>query len=116
MTTRRLVLLLGAALLVIGIIGLLMPISTSDGNGGNIVCGNAVAADYTAARDANNRSVAGVPILNQVVPHADFVAQCNSAVSGRRAWTIPVAVIGLLAAGGSMLMGGRARTGADRAL
>lgn len=104
MTTRRLVLLLGAALLVIGIIGLLMPVSTSDGNGGSIGCGNAVAADYTSARDANNHSVAGVPILNQVVPHADFVAQCQSAVSGRRAWTIPVAAIGLLAAGGSMMI------------
>ena len=114
MTTRRLVLLLGAALLVSGIIGLSVPVSTSDGNGGSIGCGNAVASDYTAAQDANNHSVAGVPILNQFVPHADFVTQCQSAVSGRRAWTIPVAVIGLLAAGGSMLIGDRTRAGADR--
>lgn len=114
MTARRLVLLLGAALLVIGVIGLLVPVSTSDGSGGSIGCGTAVAADYTAARDANNRSVAGVPILNQVVPHTDFVAQCNSALSGRRSWSIPVTVIGLLVAAGSMLVGGPARASADR--
>lgn len=93
---------------MIGAIGLLMPVSTSDGNGGSIGCGNGISADFTAARDANNRSVAAVPILNQVVPHTDYVAQCQSALSGRRTWAIPVAVIGLLAAGGSMLLRDRA--------
>ena len=101
------VLIAGVVALLIGVIALLMPVSTSDGNGGSISCGNGVAADLSAARDANNTSVAGVPILNQVVPHADFVAQCESALSARRAWSIPVAVIGLLVAGGSMFVGDR---------
>lgn len=94
----------GVAALLIGVIALLLPVSTSDGSGGSISCGNGLSADFAGARDANNRGVAGIPILNQVVPHTDFVAQCQSEVSGRRAWSIPVAVLGLLVAGGSMLV------------
>lgn len=96
-------------MLLIGVVALLLPVSTSDGNGGSIACGNGVSADLSGARNANSTSVAGVPILNQVVPHADYVAQCQSAVSGRRAWSIPVAVFGLLAAAGSVLAEGRSR-------
>lgn len=107
MTARRALLLAGIAALLIGVIGLLLPVSTTDGNGGNIACGNGIAADMSAAREANSSSVAGVPILNQVVPHADYVAQCQSEVSGRRAWAIPVAVLGLLGAGGSLFVGDR---------
>lgn len=107
MTVRRLVLAIGAVLLVVGVVALLVPVSTSDGNGGSIGCGNAVSADLSAAREANSKTVAGVPILNQVVPHNDYVAQCQSAVSQRRAWSIPVAVIGVLVAGGALLIGGR---------
>ena len=112
MTARRVVLLAGIAALLVGVIALLMPVSTSDGNGGSIACGNGLSADMSSAREANNSSVAGVPILNQVVPHTDFVAQCQSEVSGRRAWAIPVAVLGLLVAGGSMFVS--ARAGAQR--
>jgi hypothetical protein len=68
---------------------------------------NAVSADLSTAREANSNTVANVPILNQVVPHNDYVAQCQSAVSQRRAWSIPVAVIGVLVAGGALLVGGR---------
>jgi hypothetical protein len=33
--------------------------------------------------------------------HTNYTAQCQSAVSGRRAWTIPVAIVGLVVAAGS---------------
>ena len=105
MNARRVVLLAGVAALLIGVIALLIPVSTSDGNGGNINCGNGLSADMSAARQANDRSVAGVPILNEVLPHTDYVEQCASEVSGRRAWTVPLAVVGLLVAGGSMFVG-----------
>lgn len=107
MNSRRVVLLAGLVALAIGVIALLVPVSTTDGNGGNIACGNGIAADISAARATNDRGIAGVPILNQVVPHTDFVAQCQSAVSGRRAWAIPVVVLGLLVAAGSTLTGSR---------
>jgi hypothetical protein len=108
MAVRRLILLVGAVLLVAGVIALLVPVSTSDGNGGSIGCGNAISADLSQAREANNRNVvANVPILNQVIPHTDFVAQCQSSVSQRRAWSIPLTVIGVLVAAGSLVAGGR---------
>lgn len=105
---RRLVLVVGAAALVAGIIGLLVAVSVSDGNGGSLGCGNAAVSDLSAARQANNTSVASIPILNQVVPHTDFVALCQSALSSRRSWTIPVAAIGAIALAGTFFVrGGR---------
>jgi hypothetical protein len=97
MTVRRFVLVLGAVALVVGIIGLLVPVSVSNGNGGSLGCGNAAISNLSSAREANNKSVASIPILNQIVPHTDFVAECQSALSGRRSWTIPVTVIGAIA-------------------
>lgn len=104
MTVRRLVLAAGAVILVIGIIGLLVPVKVSDGNGGNIGCGNALVSDLSSAREANNKSVANVPILNQIVPHTDFVAECQSALSSRRSWSIPVAVIGAIVVVGAFFV------------
>jgi len=96
-TLRRLILAVGAVVLVVGITGLLMPVSVSDAGGGSLGCGNAAISDLSSAREANDKSVASIPILNQIVPHTDFVAECQSALSGRRSWTIPVAVIGAIA-------------------
>jgi hypothetical protein len=101
MNARRLILLVGAALLVAGVIALLVPVSIT-GDGNSISCGNAVAADTSEAEAANNKTVANVPILNQIVPHTDYVANCQSAVSSRRTWSIPLTVIGLLAILGSL--------------
>jgi hypothetical protein len=98
-----LILLVGAALLVAGVIALLVPVSIT-GNGKSIGCGNAVAADSSQAEAANGQTVADVPILNQIVPHTDYVAECNQAVSSRRSWAIPLAVVGLLVAAGSLVV------------
>jgi hypothetical protein len=101
---RRLIIGVGAMLLLAGVIGLLVPVSVSDGNGKSIGCGNAVATDLSAARNANDSSVANVPVLSQVVPHTDYVAKCQSEVGTRRAWTIPLTVVGILALGGALLV------------
>jgi len=106
-TLRRLIIGVGAVLLLAGVIGLLAPVSISDSNGHSIGCGNAVATDLSAARSANETSVANVPILNQIVPHTDYVGQCQSSVGSRRAWTIPLAVLGIIAIGGTLLTGRR---------
>ncbi|GFG48699.1 aminopeptidase [Mycolicibacterium agri] len=103
MSARRLVLLIGAIVLVAGVIALLVPVSVT-GDGQSISCGNAIAADTSQAEAANSKTVAGVPILNQIVPHTDYVAMCQDAVSSRRSWSIPLAVIGALALAGSMLV------------
>jgi hypothetical protein len=104
MTVRRLILGVAAVLLVAGVIGLLMPVSVSDGNGSSLGCGNAVVADLTAARNANDKSVANIPIVNQFVPHTDYVALCESSLGSRRAWTIPLTVVGLVGIAGALLV------------
>ena len=96
MTVRRLILGVAAVLLLAGVIGLLVPVSVSDGNGGSIGCGNAVVPDLTAARNVNDKSVASIPVVRQFVPHTDYVAQCESSVESRRMWTIPLTVVALL--------------------
>src|SRR5690348_11799992 len=67
MTMRRLIIGVGAVLLLAGIIGLLAPVSVSDSNGHSVGCGNAVATDLSAAQSANNSNGANIPILNQIV-------------------------------------------------
>ena len=100
---RRLILLVGAGLLIAGVIALLVPVSVT-GDGQSIGCGNAIAADSSEAEAANNRTVANVPILNQIVPHTDYVAKCQDAVSSRRSWSLPLTVVGALAVVGSLVV------------
>ena len=94
--------------MIIGVIGLLVGVSVPGPDNAGIGCGNGVATDLSAAREANNNNPANLPILNEVIPHSDYVAQCQSAMSGRRAWTIPVAVVGLVVIAGSFFVGSRA--------
>jgi len=111
MSLRRLALLLGALLLVAGVIALLVPVSVPGNDSGSIGCGNAVSEDLTSARAANNGTVANVPILNQLLPHTDFVAQCESAVSSRRSWSIPLAVVGAVVLAGALVVRPTGRVG-----
>jgi hypothetical protein len=108
MNLRRLILLVGAVVLVVGVIGLLVPVKVPGPDNGSIGCGSALASDSSAAQQADNQNPANLPILNQVLPHANYVTQCASAVSSRRTWAIPVAVIGLVVIAGSFVVGGRA--------
>jgi hypothetical protein len=103
MNARRLILLVGAVLLIAGVIALLVPVSVSDEDQ-SIGCGNAVATDLSDARAANDKNLANVPILNQIVPHEDYVAECQEAVSSRRTWSIPLAVVGAVVLAGSLLV------------
>ncbi|MCV7282053.1 aminopeptidase [Mycolicibacterium flavescens] len=112
MNLRRMLLLVGAVVLLVGVIGLLMPVSIPGPDNQKIGCGNAIAADDSAASQADSNNPVNLPILNEVVPHTDYVAQCQSAVSDRRTWTIPVAVIGVVVLAASFFVGGRtARAG-----
>jgi hypothetical protein len=117
MNTRVLILIAGAVLLVAGVIGLLVPVSAASGTDGKSVgCGSALMSDLSEAQAAdNNLSNTGADLTKKVAPslapaipgQTNYVAACNSALSGRRAWTIPLAVVGLIVAGGSFLVRGR---------
>ena len=112
MNLRRLIMLAGAVVLIAGIVGLLVPVSVAGPNGANIGCGNAIASDLSAARQADNSNVANLPVINQLVPHTSYVSDCQSALSQRRAWTIPLAVVGVIAiAGAALIRGGAGRLG-----
>jgi uncharacterized membrane protein YraQ (UPF0718 family) len=100
---RRLIMVLGAALLLAGVIGLLIPVSVPDGNGGSIGCGNAIASNLQGARTANDKTGANIPVIGQLIPHTDYVSQCQSSLSSRRSWSIPLAVVGVLVIGGALL-------------
>jgi hypothetical protein len=110
MTVRRLILFVGAALLIAGIVALLVPVSvqssSGQGTGQSIGCGNAVVADLSAAQAADQNNPVNLPIVNQLVPHTTYVAQCQSSLSQRRTWSIPLAVIGALAIAGAFLVRG----------
>jgi hypothetical protein len=103
LTARRLILLVGAIALIAGIIALLVGVSAS-GENGSVGCGNAIAGDLSTARDKDNGNLANLPVVNQFVPHTNYVSACNSALSTRRAWSIPLAGVGLLVMGGSLLV------------
>jgi hypothetical protein len=100
---RRLIMVVGAVLLLAGVIGLLIPVSVPDGSGGSIGCGNAIAANLQSARSANDKTGANIPIVGQLVPHTDYVSECQSSLSGRRSWSIPLAVLGLVVVVGAAL-------------
>lgn len=76
MNVRRLIMLVGAVVLLAGVIGLLIPVSVPDGggsNGGSIGCGNAIASNLQAARSANDKTGANIPIVGQLVPHTNLL-------------------------------------------
>jgi hypothetical protein len=101
-------------LLVAGAIGLLAPVSISSSDGASIGCGNAVAADTSDAQAANDKNVvAEIPILNQVVPHRDYVSECKSSISSRRTWTIPLTIVGAVVIGASFMLRGSRKVGAE---
>ncbi|MGX9672531.1 aminopeptidase [Mycobacterium sp. HM-7] len=113
MSVRRMILLGGVILLLVGVIGLLVPVSASTSDGKEIGCGSALFQDLDQARSANASSVAGVPILNEIVPHTDYVALCESELSGRRTWSIPVAILGIVIAAASFAVRGGAGVAAS---
>ncbi len=112
MTLRRLIVLAGAIVLIAGVVGLLVPVSVSGTNGEKIGCGNAVASDLSAARQADSQNLANLPVISQIVPHTSYVAECQSALSHRRAWSIPLAVVGVVVVVGAFVIrGGAGRLG-----
>lgn len=88
MTNRGWFLLcLGGALVAIGLVALNFPVflDAYDQWGWQIKCGTGYSTNMMQA-----------DIANQAFPQTNFVDQCQGALAVRRAWTIPLAVIGWL--------------------
>jgi hypothetical protein len=99
--SRKTIIGVCAALLLAGVIGLLIPVSVSDG-GGMIGCGNAVSTDESAAARATDQGAARKPIPHQFVPRTDYGVLCDSSVTNRRIWTVPLAFVGTIGIVGAM--------------
>jgi hypothetical protein len=83
----------GLAVLVAGVVGLFLPVSVWDGHSSTVACGNALVANQSGPEAGNATSVQSAPV-DPTVPHPDFVAECGSAISGRRHWAIPLVIVG----------------------
>lgn len=114
MIARRIALSVGLVLLLVGIVGLLSPVSVSPGLR-TVSCGTAVAPDLAAAReqppDQTEVSTMELPNAGEEVGSADYTELCRYELSDRRAWTITLAAAGalLVAVGGALTL--RARRG-----
>jgi hypothetical protein len=80
-----LILCVGGALVGIGLLALNFPVFLDryDQWGWQIKCGTGYSTNLVQAE-----------IANQGFPQSNFVDQCQSALMVRRAWTIPIAVVG----------------------
>jgi hypothetical protein len=105
-------LLVGAVVLIAGVVGLFLPVSVFDGASSTVACGNALTPNQSEARAAND-SVVAIPPPNQAIPHPNYAVECESAISGRRHWAIPLVIVGAAGVLLGVLFGGR-RGGARR--
>jgi hypothetical protein len=90
----------GAVALIVGIAGLLTPVSVSPEDK-TVSCGTAVAPDLSEARANDDRSAANVPILGEVeaevVADINYTRLCQMDIEDRRIWTISLAGVGAFA-------------------
>jgi hypothetical protein len=77
----------GGALVGIGLVALHFPVflDAYDQWGWQIKCGTGYSTNLIQAQ-----------IANPTLPQNNFVEQCQSALAMRRAWTIPIALVGWL--------------------
>ena len=93
MNNRLRNLLVGAAVLIAGIVGLFLPVSVWDGGSSTVGCGNAIIAEKPVPSTTNPGQIS-VDVPGQAVSHPDYAAQCDSAISSRRHWAIPLVIVG----------------------
>jgi hypothetical protein len=86
-------LLIGAAVLIAGVVGLFLPVSVWNGGGSTVGCGNAIVAEKPPPSMTNPGQIS-VDAPEQAVSHPDNAAQCDSAISSRRHWAIPLVIVG----------------------
>lgn len=108
---RLILVLAGAVTLIVGVVGLLTPVSVSP-ELQTVGCGSAVSPDFSAARTANDY-VSALPQSDEVVVGIDYTELCRMELKDRRILSITLAAGGvlILAAGMTMLVRSRQKTG-----
>jgi hypothetical protein len=107
-------LLVGNVVLIAGVAGLFLPVALFDGGSSTIGCGNALTVNQSEARAANDATVGNPPPAGQVAPRPDYAAECETAISGRRHWAIPLVIVGAAGILVGVLFGGRRRPSPGR--
>lgn len=99
---KKFVGLVGAACLVAGLLFLLVPVELDHG----MSCGSAAAPQLAAARtkDAQNELGRTLSGGKSLFDETDFAGDCRSKLSTRRAWAIPLAVVGGIVALGALVV------------
>lgn len=97
MIARLVALMLGGLLLLVGVVGLVTPVSVSPGMQ-TVQCGTAVAPDLAAARAQapaeTEISPMDLPYSGELVGKADYSELCRYELADRRAWTVTLAGTG----------------------
>ncbi|MDY6998425.1 MAG: hypothetical protein SW019_17630 [Actinomycetota bacterium] len=99
MILRRSALAVGLVAVLVGIVGLLVPVSVSPGLS-TVSCGSAVSPEPATAQEqapADTRTQPEAPpFYSEQVDNVDYAELCSDEISDRRAWTITVIVVGVL--------------------
>ena len=86
-------LVVGAAVLIGGIVGLFLPVTAWNGGSSTVACGNAVIATEPTPTTSNIGGP-GTQLPDQPGALPDRHAACDQAISARRHWAIPLTVVG----------------------
>lgn len=104
MKLRLMTLGLGVVALLVGIVGLLAPVSAS-AEGKVIGCGSVIAPDLSAARANDDAHAANVLVLGELAADANYTRLCDMNLEDRRLWTITLGALGGLVAAAAVAQG-----------
>lgn len=111
MIVKRLAVMLGLVALLVGVVGLLTPVSVSPER--QVVdCGSALVPDLSEAQTLDDGNAANVPVDGGLLVDVAYTDLCRAELHDRRVWTVSLAVAGVavVAAVGVLGVGSRRRT------
>jgi hypothetical protein len=112
MKLRLVLVFAGVVALLVGVVGLVVPVSIS-ADRVDVSCGSAIAPDRSEARANDDASAANVPVADEVVTDVNATRLCTKDLEDRRLWTITLAAVGalaLLVAGAQAVLSRKARS------
>ncbi|MCV7267781.1 hypothetical protein H7I39_06310 [Mycobacterium doricum] len=108
MIVKRLTVMLGLVALVVGVVGLMTPVSVSPER--QVVdCGSAFAPDLSTAEALDDGNAANIPADGGLLVDVDYTEVCRAQLHDRRVWTVSLGVAGLAVIAVVALLGVRSR-------
>ena len=110
MIVKRLAVMMGLVALLVGVVGLLTPVSVSPERQ-VLDCGSALAPDLSAAEALDDGNAANIPTDGGLIVDVDYTELCRAQLHDRRVWTVSLGVAGLGVIAVVALLGVRSRRG-----